>query len=324
MSLFIRYKNEIDRKLNTDTMERHLAIYNIFGKFYWGQYSNAERLFSDDRINEIRAEEDRRIIFYDSQSKEVYVGEISNIYSHSDKSLEKRSIEKFIPEYYREELHKTEDSKVTAWLEVTSINLIAESDRYLDNIFLKSDKNCEKSIKESLRGQTSRFYIQNKNEYEVYPNYQYDEEIIERNEKLKEIYTPSEESKKSTKMMMCVVREGREKFRNEILNNYDNKCCISECNISAVLEAAHVTPYNGSDSNNIQNGICLRSDIHKLWDKHLIAINPDTKQVEIAKALKDSEYEKFEGKKVFTGLSQDKVPTRELLKIQYEKFKNYK
>lgn len=305
-------------------MERHLAIYNIFGKFYWGQYSNDERLFSDDRINEIRAEEDRRIIFYDSQSKEVYVGELSNIYSHSDKSLEKRSIEKFIPEYYREELHKTEDSKVTAWLEVTSINLIAESDRYLDNIFLKSDKNCEKSIKESLRGQTSRFYIQNKNEYEVYPNYQYDEEIIERNEKLKEIYTPSEENKKSTKMMMCVVREGREKFRNEILNNYDNKCCISECNISAVLEAAHVTPYNGSDSNNIQNGICLRSDIHKLWDKHLIAINPDTKQVEIGKALKDSEYEKFEGKKVFTGLSQDKVPTRELLKIQYEKFKNYK
>ena len=324
MSLFIRYKNEIDRKLNTGTMERHLAIYNIFGKFYWGQYSNAERLFSDDRINEIRAEEDRRIIFYDSQSKEVYVGELSNIYSHSDKSLEKRSIEKFIPEYYREELHKTEDSKVTAWLEVTSINLIAESDRYLDNIFLKSDKNCEKSIKESLRGQTSRFYIQNKNEYEVYPNYQYDEKIIERNEKLKEIYTPSEENKKSTKMMMCVVREGREKFRNEILNNYDNKCCISECNISAVLEAAHVTPYNGSDSNNIPNGICLRSDIHKLWDKHLIAINPDTKQVEIAKALKDSEYEKFEGKKVFTGLSQDKVPTRELLKIQYEKLKNYK
>lgn len=162
-------------------------------------------------------------------------------------------------------------------MEITSINLIAESDRYLDNIFLKSDKNCEKSIKESLRGQTSRFYIQNKNEYEVYPNYQYDEEIIERNEKLKEIYTPSGENKKSTKMMMCVVREGREKFRKEVLNNYDNKCCISECNISVVLEAAHVTPYNGRDSNNIQNGICLRADIHKLWDKHFIAINPDTK-----------------------------------------------
>lgn len=59
MSLFIRYKNEIDRKLNTGTMERHLAIYNIYGKFYWGQYSNDKRLFSDDRIDEIRAEEDR-------------------------------------------------------------------------------------------------------------------------------------------------------------------------------------------------------------------------------------------------------------------------
>ncbi len=59
MSLFIRYKNEIDRKLNTGTMEWHLAIYNIFGKFYWGQYSNDKRLFSGDRIDEIRAEEDR-------------------------------------------------------------------------------------------------------------------------------------------------------------------------------------------------------------------------------------------------------------------------
>ena len=324
MSIFIRYKDEKDRELNSNTMGRHLAIYNRYGKFYWGQYSNNKKLFSDDRINEIRSEEDRRIIFYNSQSKEVYVGELSNIYSHFDKNLEKKSIEEFIPEYYKEELHKTEDSKVTAWLEVKSINLIAESDRYLDNIFLKSDKNCEKSIKESLGGQASRFYIQNKNEYEVYPNYKYDEEIIETNEKLKESYIPIDENKKSTKMMLCVIREGHEKFRNEILNNYDNKCCISECNISAVLEAAHVTPYNGRDSNNIQNGICLRADIHKLWDKHFIAINPKTNQVEIAKVLRDTEYKNLEGKKVFVGMSQGKIPTKKLLAIQYENFKNYK
>lgn len=324
MSIFIRYKNEKDRELDTNTMERHLAIYNMYGKFYWGQYSNNKKLFADERIDEIRSEEDRRIIFYDSQSKEVYVGKLSNIYSNFDKNLEKKSIEKYIPEYYREELCKTEDSKVTAWLEVTSINLIAESDRYLDNIFLKSDKNCEKSIKESLRGQTSRFYIQNKNEYEIYPNSQYDEEVIEINGKLKEVYTPTDENKKLTKMMLCVIREGREKFRNEILNNYDNKCCISECNISAVLEAAHVTPYNGRDSNNIQNGICLRADIHKLWDKHFIAINPETNRVEIAKVLKDTEYKNLEGKKVFIGMNQGKIPTKELLLKQYGNFKKYK
>lgn len=114
MSLFIRYKNEIDKGLNVGTMERHLAIYNVYGKFYWGQYSNDKKLFSTDKIREIGHEKDRRIIFYDSQSRAVYVGELSNIYSHLDEKLDKQSIEKFVPEYYREELHKTEDSKVTA------------------------------------------------------------------------------------------------------------------------------------------------------------------------------------------------------------------
>ena len=90
MSLFIRYKNEIDKGLNVGTMERHLAIYNVYGKFYWGQYSNDKKLFSDDRIDKIRSGEDKKIIFYDSQSKEVYVGQLSNIYSHFDKNLEKK------------------------------------------------------------------------------------------------------------------------------------------------------------------------------------------------------------------------------------------
>jgi putative restriction endonuclease len=42
-----------------------------------------------------------------------------------------------------------------------------------------------------------------------------------------------------------------------------------------VLEAAHIIPYVSADSNLIQNGICLRADIHCLFDKNLIKIGPD-------------------------------------------------
>ena len=59
---------------------------------------------------------------------------------------------------------------------------------------------------------------------------------------------------------------------------------------------------------------------YKLWDKYLIAINPDSYKVELSSNLKGTDYEQYEGVQVFSNLQSSEIPTKELLEIQYDKF----
>jgi len=64
-------------------------------------------------------------------------------------------------------------------------------------------------------------------------------------------------------------------FRKNILVAYDKRCIVTGVNIDNVLEAAHIidVKYNGSDR--IENGLCLRSDIHQLFDSGNLKIRPN-------------------------------------------------
>ena len=78
---------------------------------------------------------------------------------------------------------------------------------------------------------------------------------------------------------------------------YENSCAVTEISQKEVLEAAHIQGYINEESNNVQNGICLRVDIHKLFDNGLISIDKDYKVV-VSSMLKSTEYEKINGKKI--------------------------
>lgn len=324
MSLFIRFINEFAGE-DHGTMEKHRQILEENKSFFWGQYSKdkEKKLFTEDSINELRQDEDKRVVFYESGGDGVFVGILNNIYSQAEvKELNRNEIADLIPEYYRDELFK-EDSKVTVWLEVSNLIEIFENDieQYLDNIKLK--RKPTRRIKDSLKGRSSRFYIVNYNDFEVSTSYE--SMIVHGLESdTGSDYLPSKENKKKVTQVLQVIREGQQKFRDQILNTYGHSCCISGCKVIDVLEAAHITPYNGPDSNVINNGLCLRSDLHKLWDKYLIAINPDSYKVELSSKLKGTDYEQYEGVQVFSNLQSSEIPTKELLEIQYDKFKKNK
>lgn len=89
------------------------------------------------------------------------------------------------------------------------------------------------------------------------------------------------------KVLASIIRrQGQPKFRKTILQAYSGKCCITGCNVEAVLEAAHIIPYQGTDTNHVTNGLLLRADIHNLFDLYLISINPKTGTVEVHSSLK--------------------------------------
>lgn len=99
-------------------------------------------------------------------------------------------------------------------------------------------------------------------------------------------------------LVSVAEREGQPEFRASLLAAYGHQCSMTGCKVTAVLEAAHIIPHRGSHTMRIDNGLLLRSDLHTLFDRGLVWVDPDTFKVQIAEALQGSEYGPLQGKKL--------------------------
>ncbi|MCU1733610.1 MULTISPECIES: HNH endonuclease [unclassified Pseudomonas] len=104
------------------------------------------------------------------------------------------------------------------------------------------------------------------------------------------------EDARHREFVSIVRRRGQPRFRKELLRAYQNRCAITGCAIEAILEAAHIHPYQGDKTNVVSNGLLLRADIHTLFDLNLLWIEPDTLQVRLADILLSSEYASLNSK----------------------------
>jgi hypothetical protein len=95
-----------------------------------------------------------------------------------------------------------------------------------------------------------------------------------------------------------VRRRGQPTFRNHLLTAYKGQCAISGCNVEPVLEAAHIVPYKGPQTNHPSNGLLLRGDLHALFDLHLLAIDGTRMTVLLSPSLAGTCYEEFRGRTI--------------------------
>jgi hypothetical protein len=109
------------------------------------------------------------------------------------------------------------------------------------------------------------------------------------------------------------LRRGQPEFRMKLLEAYGRRCAVTECDCPDALEAAHILPYCGKDTNHIQNGILLRSDIHALFDLGMIGFDPVTRKVIVSKSLKGTVYEKLKKRKLRIPLESKNRPNPEVL-----------
>jgi hypothetical protein len=116
------------------------------------------------------------------------------------------------------------------------------------------------------------------------------------------------------------VRRGQPAFRAALLEAYERRCTITGCAVEDVLEAAHITPYLGSLTNHVSNGLLLRTDLHTLFDCGLLAIEPKTRTVVIANALKGSSYAKIAGKVIRPPKNAASGPSTRNLEKRYRIF----
>ncbi len=116
-----------------------------------------------------------------------------------------------------------------------------------------------------------------------------------------------------------VRRQGQFQFRQQLIKAYKGKCAISGSDVEQSLEAAHIIPYNGKETNNTSNGLLLRADLHTLFDLKLITIDPDTMKVLISPELMKTQCRAFWQKKL---MLPDHIPDRpdeKAIRTHYEK-----
>jgi predicted restriction endonuclease len=60
-----------------------------------------------------------------------------------------------------------------------------------------------------------------------------------------------------------------------VRQNFGGRCAVSGKHLGGVLEAAHI---EGADLGcySVGNGILLSPTLHKLFDRHLMGVNPET------------------------------------------------
>ncbi len=110
-------------------------------------------------------------------------------------------------------------------------------------------------------------------------------------------------------------RVGQTGFRRSVLRAYRNRCAITKRHVAEVLEASHIQPYIDSGSNHIGNGLCLRADLHKLFDVGLIAVSEDNCLLVSEKLeVLSKGYGKLAGKKLNLPSNKNQWPSQEALK----------
>ncbi len=83
-----------------------------------------------------------------------------------------------------------------------------------------------------------------------------------------------------------------------MLDAYGRRCAVTGERTLPVLDAAHIQSYLGPGSNHLQNGLSLRSDIHRLFDAGYVTVTPDLR-FEVSRRLKED----FENGRAYYDLS---------------------
>ncbi len=134
-------------------------------------------------------------------------------------------------------------------------------------------------------------------------------------------FDPKKIADKRKKILALIVeRQGGKDFRQNLLSLY-RRCVVTGSDAEPALEAAHIIPYQGEDTDHPANGLLLRGDIHTLFDLHLLSIDTATMTVVLAPELTKTNYQELSGRPLLMEKTRADFPSREALNMHFEEFK---
>lgn len=125
--------------------------------------------------------------------------------------------------------------------------------------------------------------------------------------------------KRKKLLRLVKQRQGQQRFRDELLRAYKNRCAVSNTDVAGALEAAHIDPEMSAVPS---NGILLRADLHSLFDLQLMGLDPLAMRVRIRPDLKGSEYWRFHNRKIRLPDDAHLRPDKSLLADRYRLFQS--
>ena len=81
-------------------------------------------------------------------------------------------------------------------------------------------------------------------------------------------------------------RLGQGAFRLAVIDSYERACAVTGEHSLPVLDSAHIRPYKQGGEHAVTNGILLRTDLHRLFDRGYVTVTPDY-EFRVSEALMD-------------------------------------
>ena len=81
-------------------------------------------------------------------------------------------------------------------------------------------------------------------------------------------------------------RLGQGSFRIAVTDAYGRACAATGEHSLPVLDAAHIVPFQKGGSHEVRNGLLLRADLHRLFDKGYFTVTPDLR-MKVSSRLKE-------------------------------------
>lgn len=120
------------------------------------------------------------------------------------------------------------------------------------------------------------------------------------------------------KLAEVIRRKKQASFRAQLIEAYGGRCAATGYGVSDALQAAHIASYYGPKSQVVTNGLLLRADIHLLYDRFLLSVEPDSLRIEMDAALSESEYGELRGRRITVPADRTLRPSYERLSAQYD------
>lgn len=112
-------------------------------------------------------------------------------------------------------------------------------------------------------------------------------------------------------------RLGQGSFRVLVTDSYQRRCAVTGEKILPVLQAAHIRPVSTGGLHSVNNGLLLRSDVHTLFDRGYVTVEPDFR-LRVSRRLRDDfdngkYYLQFDGHPITLPMNPQDQPDTEAL-----------
>lgn len=94
------------------------------------------------------------------------------------------------------------------------------------------------------------------------------------------------ERARTGKPQIIQPRLGQASFRLDVQTAYGGQCAVTTEHSLPVLEAAHIKPWSDEGPNDVSNGLLLRSDLHRLFDRGYVTVDENARFV-VSSLLRD-------------------------------------